>query len=146
MYRYRRWPTTVWNPWMEMQRLHDDMQRYFGSTDASAEVEYPEIALWAGEKGARLSARLPGLDPKDIDVSVVGDTLTLRAVRPTVELEKGQTWHRRERATGRSVRTVQLPHAVDTERVRATYDNGILEVELPRTAQETPRRIQVTAR
>lgn len=143
MFQRRRLPLTVWNPWAQMQHVQDEMQSFLATDEG--EREFPEVSLWTGERGTRLSAYVPGFDASNLDVSVVGDTVTVRAIRAPLELEKGQAWHRRERATGKFVRTFQLPHEVDADRVQAIYKNGVLEVELPRSARETPRRIAVTA-
>ena len=92
--------------------------------------EYPAIDLWTREDGIRLHAQLPGVAVSDIDLSVVGDTVTFKGTRPNAE-------------SGRFVRTVQLPFPVESEAVRARFQNGVLEVELPRAASDKPRKITV---
>jgi HSP20 family protein len=134
-----------WNPWLEMQRLQSEMNRIFESVDRPQSAEFPAIELWSGEDGLKFHAQLPGFESDDIELSVVGDTLTLKATREEEKLEKGQTWHRRERVHGRFVRTIQLPFGVEADRVSASYTNGLLEVDLPRRASDKPRRIAVNA-
>jgi HSP20 family protein len=152
MYRNPHWRASAWNPWMEFQRLENDLHRFFETTETTRAREFPPIELESGAAGLRFTAQLPGFEAKDIDVSVEGDTLTLRATRaPDARTSAPATdsnatvARRRERTHGQFVRTVQLPHAVDVERVQATFANGLLEVELPRAESDKPRRIAIQA-
>src|SRR5262245_23236149 len=129
----------VWNAFMrgsmgdplrELERLHRRIDRLFAGPSTFTANEYPAIELWNGEDGIRLHAQLPGVTAADIDLSVVGDNVTLKGTR-------------REREAGRFVRTIQLPFPVEGDAVRARFKNGVLEVELPRAASDKPRKITV---
>jgi HSP20 family protein len=142
----------VWNAFMrgssfdpmaELERLHRQMDRFFTGPYAPTANEYPAIDLWTGEEGIRLHAQLPGLAASDIDLSVVGDTVTLKGTRPSAEPGAKDAYHRRERESGRFVRTIQLPFPVEGDAVRARFENGMLEVELPRAAADKPKKITV---
>ena len=142
----------VWNAFMrgngfdpmaELMRLHRQMDRLFTTPNTSAANEYPAIELWTGEEGIRLQAQLPGVAAGDIDLSVVGDTVTLKGARPDAGPGAPDAYHRRERESGRFVRTIQLPFPVEGDGVRARFRNGVLEVELPRAASDKPRKITV---
>lgn len=140
-------PGSVWNPWVELARMQSELSRLLDGSEraVAAQGEFPPVEVWAGEPGLRLFARLPGFEPDDIEVSVVGDVLTLKGTRPEDGEKEGETWHRRERGSGRFVRSFQLPYAVESDGVRASYQRGVLEVELPRSAADKPRRIAIEA-
>jgi HSP20 family protein len=124
--------------------MQSELDRLFRGVERATTNEFPPIDVWSGEEGLRIFARLPGFEPSDIDVSVVGDTLTLKGARPE-ESEQEGSWHRRERETGRFVRTLQLPFGIEVDAVQASFERGVLDVTLPRAAAEKPRRIAVTA-
>ena len=100
--------------------------------------------VYAGENDVLVEAELPGYDPKGIDVSVVQNTLTVRGERSD-EADDGRNYHRRERASGKFVRSMELPFNVDAEAVEAQLRNGILTVRLPRVVEERLRKIEVKA-
>jgi HSP20 family protein len=131
-------------PWRELSRLHREMNRVFEGYDRPAATEFPPVNVWSGERGLRVHSWLPGFEKDDIDVSVVGDTLTLRGSRAENSLKEGETYHRQERGSGKFVRTFQLPFQVEADAVKASFRNGVLEIELPRAAAEQPRKIAVT--
>lgn len=135
---------TLWNPRQEMQRLQAEMNRLFGGLDRTTEPEFPPLEAWAGENGLRVAASMPGVDMKDVEVSVVGDTLIITGSR-TESAEQGATLRRRERASGKFVRTLQLPFNVEVDAVKAASRNGMLEIDLPRAIAERPRKIAVQA-
>jgi HSP20 family protein len=143
----------VWNaylrrsdldPWRELRQLHDQVEHVFADLASPGSAEFPPIDVWSGEEGLILHAQLPGVPPDGIDISVVGQTLTLKGERPGHDSGDGSGYHRREREEGRFVRTIQLPFPVEGDKVRARSRNGTLEVELPRAASDRPRRIAVT--
>jgi len=141
------WPALTgrrWDPWMELDRLQREMNRLFDaySGDGSA-GEYPAVNIWTHGDGALLTAELPGIDPKDLDIAVHDDTVTIRGTRRHEELKEGETWLRRERSAGDFVRSYSLPFSVEADKVAATYRNGILELTLPRAEADKPKRITV---
>ncbi len=91
-----------------------------------------------------LTADLPGIDPGSVDIDVDGQLLTIRAERsvPTGEGVKGIT---REREGASFLRQLSLGQGVDTERISASYDNGVLSVTIPVSEKAKPRKIEVTA-
>jgi len=92
-----------------------------------------------------VKVELPGMQEKDIDVSVVGDTLTIRGERKEETAEEKDSYYCNERVYGAFARTMTLPSLVDAENIQASYEDGILEIHLPKTAEVQPRKIQVKA-
>lgn len=133
--------------WREMERLRREMNRLFDDSFSLAggrtAPSYPAMNVWTNEEGAVLTAELPGLNPEDIDISVVGDTLTLTGECKAIELPEGAKYHRRERAFGKFSRSFQLPFSVEVDKVEAVFKNGTLHLSLPRAEAEKPKKIAV---
>lgn len=91
-----------------------------------------------------LTADLPGIDPGSVDVDVDGQLLTIRAER-TLSTGEGVTWITREREAASFLRQLNLGQGVDTERISASYANGVLSVTIPVSEKAKPRKIQVTS-
>ena len=104
---------------------------------------YPALNVWTNEDGLVLTAELPGFSPDDIDISVVGDSLTLSGERKADDVPEGTRYHRRERGYGKFSRTLQLPYTVEADGVEALFNNGILHVQLPRAEADKPKKITV---
>lgn len=134
-----------WDPFAEMRRLQADMNRLFDGTTVTPQRVYPPVNLWLGDNSVVVTAELPGLSRDDIQLTVQDDTLTIEGERRPAGNDNQLAWHRRERATGRFARTVQLPFRVDADRVKAHFTHGVLEVEMQRPEEDRPRKIAVTA-
>ena len=85
---------------------------------------------------------LPGIDPKSVDLQLSGDRLTLSGERK-FEAPEATTYLKREQVYGKFSRTLQLPFTVDEKKVRATYENGVMQIDLPKSAEELGRQIPV---
>jgi len=127
----------------EMQRLQRDMNRLFAGFSKPYDYEFPAVNVWVGEQDAVVVAELPGIDPQKIDISVVGDTLTLSGSREREVLKEGESYHRQERNHGHFSRTLQMPFQVDATTVEAKYEKGILRITLPRSKEDKPKKISV---
>ncbi|WP_217361311.1 Hsp20/alpha crystallin family protein [Aeromicrobium stalagmiti] len=90
-----------------------------------------------------LNADLPGVDPGSIDIDLDGHLLTIRAER-TAAAHEGVSWIARERRAGSYVRQFTLGEGLDTERISASYDNGVLSLVIPLTERAKPRKIQLS--
>lgn len=141
--RYRTlWPST--SLWRDMSRLQREMSHLLGGTSAPI-TSFPAMNLYAGDEGVILTAELPGIEPDDLEITVLGETLTLSGSRDMDDAEEDVKYHRREREQGEFTRTVELPYTVDSDNVEAKFNNGVLHVMLPRVEEEMPRKITVTA-
>lgn len=137
------WPNT--SLWRDMNRLQREMSHLLGGTSAPITSAFPAMNLYAGDVGVILTAELPGVESDDLDITVLGETLTLSGSRNMGEAEEGVKYHRRERSQGEFTRTVELPFTVDSEGVEAKFNNGVLHVLLPRIEEEKPHKISVSA-
>ncbi len=137
------------SPWREMERLQREVNRLFadsaGVVGGRMAAGYPAINVWSNDESAVVTAELPGVDPEDIDISVVGDTLTLTGSRRPTELKEGEKYHRRERGYGQFTRSFQLPFQVEADKVEAQFEKGVLHISLPRAEADKPRKIAIKA-
>ena len=131
------------DPIMEMQRLQREMNRLFSGASELYAHDFPPVNVWRGEEGAIVTAEAPGIDPDKVEIAVVGDSLTLSGVREPDVLKEGESYHRQERNQGRFTRTLQLPFHVETGKVEAKYDKGVLRITLPRAEADKPRKIKI---
>lgn len=142
MYRRYRVPSM----WRELNRMQRDMDRLFDSTYPTyfrRAAGFPPLNIWSNEEELVLTAEVPGISPDEIDISVVGENLTISGERTLDAPEEGVRYHRQERGAGTFSRTVQLPFPVDVDQVKAVFENGVLRVTLPRTEADKPRKIAV---
>ena len=134
------WPGNVFR---EMDRLQDEMNRLLRTSRGPA--EYPALNVWANADGVLVTAEAPGVKPEGIDISVSGATLTLKGERTAAPESLGKP-HRIERMIGRFSRTIELPFTVDSSKVSAHCEDGVLEIALPRIEADKPRKIAVAVR
>ncbi len=130
----------------EMDRLFDEFRGVGGGPYAALEADFaPAIDMRETEKGIEITAELPGIEEKDIDISLADNVLTLKGEKKAEREEKGKGWYFSERSHGSFSRSIPLPVEVAEDKVNAQFKNGVLKIELP-AAPETQRkakRIQV---
>ncbi len=138
----------VFNPWREfeklekeLRRMERELERVFGDAGFWPEARYPAVNMFTSEDAAVVQVELPGLEPKDVDITVVGRRLTLQAKRPE-SAKNGTRYHLRERYTGDIVRHIELPFNVQADRVQARYHHGVVTITLPRAEEEKPKKIE----
>jgi len=143
------WPRNSWSLFDELESLQADMNRAFSDQGNDRPwrggATYPLMNVWSSPDGLVVDAELPGVDPKDVDISVRGDELTLRGKVNARESRKGETYCRCERPTGEFVRTLRLPFRADANAVKANYKNGVLRLNVPRSEEDKPKRIAIEA-
>ncbi|MGR3310206.1 MAG: Hsp20/alpha crystallin family protein [Candidatus Brocadiales bacterium] len=91
-----------------------------------------------------VSAEIPGVDPKDVDISITGKTLTIKGEKKVEKEEKGKQYHMVERGYGKFVRTVNIPSLVEVEKAKAEYKNGILKITIPKSEEAKAKRVPIT--
>lgn len=141
-------PRNPWTIFDELESLQTDMNQILSDPEASRvgrrfRAAYPPLNVWSSSDGLVVEAEMPGVDPKDVEISVVGDELSLRGKVNVQEPAAGETVLRRERPAGEFQRTLQLPFRADTAAVKAASKNGILRISIPRSEEEKPRKIAI---
>lgn len=106
---------------------------------------FPATNIYESEDAYVLTAELPGVRPQDIEVSLEGSTVTLRGERKIDYSDEGTSAHRLERRSGPFRRAVDLPVAVDADKVEAIHRNGVLMLRLPKSPEQKPRQSAVKA-
>jgi HSP20 family protein len=139
-----------YEPWLLMNRLHRDLDRLF--SPSNGEEQQQSVVDWAPpadireeEKQFVIHADLPGVEPKNIDVSLEKGVLTIRGRRDLESRDEKNGFRRVERVSGEFFRRFSLPDTADSQSVRARFTNGVLEVSIPKQARVLPRRISVEA-
>ena len=127
------------DPWRAFDRLSSAASGML----ASSTSEFPLVNVWMDRDRAIITSELPGVDTKDIDISVAGKSVTLRGSRATEDACEGECQHRRERWSGKFTRSIELPYAVNQDKVEAKFIKGILELTLPRAEADKPRKIAI---
>lgn len=130
----------VWSPWREMERLQQDVNRLLSRESAPT---FPAVNIWASDQDVIVTAEIPGIDPANLDITVAENILKLTGSRKPEELKPGEVSHRLERASGEFARSFRLPYAVDSGKVEAGYEKGVLKVRLPRAEADKPRKIAI---
>ena len=135
------------HPWQEMRRLQREMEHLFGDYAPTwrwpLTGEYPPVNITRSDDGIALEALCPGADRASLDVTVVGETVTLRGERHADSGVADEQYHRRERPLGPFTRTVGIGDRLDPDRTQATFSNGILRVQLARVPESTPKKIPI---
>ena len=126
----------------EMDRLLSDLVGGGGATMGSG--VFPPLNVGEDAENVYVCAEVPGVKPEDMDVSVHGNTLTLRGERKPEALEN-VNYHRRERTAGTFHKAVTLPAEINADGVRADCRDGVLKLTLPKAEHAKPRRISVKA-
>ena len=132
-----------WRPWQDFFRFsgaaEDPWPRSWSRNNN------PSLNVWNNPEEAIVTVQLPGVDPSELDLSLEGKTLTLRGERKATDVGENASVHRRERAHGRFLRTVELPFQVENDAVVANYERGVLEVKLPKAESKKHRKITVAS-
>jgi HSP20 family protein len=139
-----------WDPFREAVILRDAMnsllQESFVRPGGLAAPNGPAtmpLDISETEDAFVVKASLPGIKPEDVQMTVQGDTLTIRAESKAEEEKKGEHWHLRERRFGSFQRSVSLATPVNSERAEARYENGVLTLTLPKSEAAKPRQIKI---
>ena len=124
-----------------MTRLFRDSQ---GQDEALSTATFaPPVDVYENENSITLKIEVPGIDENDIDVHVENNTLTVHGERKFEKEEKEENYRRVERQYGSFTRTFTLPTTVDSEKIEADYDRGVLKVTLAKKAEAKPKQIKV---
>jgi HSP20 family protein len=140
-----------WSPFHDMTLLQSQMNRLFDNTlqgwtgDGTAGGWLPPADIYETDNDLVVAADLPGVELQSVDVRVENNVLTIRGERRFEQNIEKENFHRAERSYGTFARSFTLSTAVDTEKIRAGYKNGVLTITLPKAEAAKPRRIQIAA-
>ena len=145
----------AYNPFYEMESLQNEMNKLFDfSLGRWGDRQYglldsgwsPAIDIYDSKDNLMIKADIPGMDKKDIDITIQGDTLVLKGEKKTDNEVKEKGYVKTERFYGSFNRAVRLPAEVDSTKVKATYKEGVLELVLPKKEEAKPKQINVDVR
>ncbi len=143
-----------WEPFRDLVSIQDRMNRIFddafrgGSRQDEEEWALggswaPPVDIYEQDGTLVLKAELPGIDPKDVDVRVENNVLTLHGERKFDQEVKRENCHRVERSYGTFSRSFTLPNVVDTGNIKAEFKDGVLRVTMPKREEAKPKQIQI---
>ena len=143
-------PTVArFDPFRDITTLRDEMNRLFNRTVgdgvSSGSAWTPAVDIFDTDQAIVLRAELPGLTPEDIDIEIDDNVLTLKGERRFEETVQEGRYYRLERAYGHFQRNVTLPQGVKPDEISASFDNGVLSVQVPKAEEVRPRKIAVGA-
>jgi HSP20 family protein len=142
---------TRWDPFRDvlalqnrMNSLFQDFARGQGEADAFTTASFvPPVDIYEDEHKVVLKLEVPGMKQDDFDIQVENHTLTIRGERKFEKEEKEENFHRIERRYGSFFRSFTVPNTVNTESVQASYDAGVLRIELEKRPEAKPKQIKV---
>ena len=129
----------------EIDRVFDSFTRSWPSLDFRASDLTPRIDVAESDKDIEITAELPGLEEKDVQVNVADDVLTIKGEKKAEKEENDKNYHRIERSYGSFYRSLQLPAGVNADAIKATLKNGVLKVIVTKPATAQPKKIEVKA-
>ena len=140
-------------PFRDLTSLQERMNRLFSESYRSQQTGdddwalggtwAPAVDIYEQDNNIVLKAELPGVDPKDVDIQLENNTLTLRGERKLDSEVKKENYHRVERAYGTFTRSFTLPAVVDQGSIKAEFKDGVLRVTLPKREEAKPKQIQI---
>jgi HSP20 family protein len=144
---------TAWHPvanmFDEFNSVHNEIDRVFdrfrgGEFDTNATQSWlPAVDISEQENSFVIKAELPGVDKKDVKITVQNDVLTIKGEKKQESEKKGENYHRTERSYGSFQRSFTLPATIASEKIDASYDNGVLILNLPKLEEAKPKEIEV---
>ncbi|MBI5384087.1 MAG: Hsp20/alpha crystallin family protein [Verrucomicrobia bacterium] len=149
--RWTKPEVTGWSPFWHLSTLRDEIDRLFETplaeftrgTQQFLGGWLPAVDLYEDKDSVVVKAELPGMKKEDIEISLHDGVLTLAGERKQEQKFKDAELYRTERFLGRFQRTLSLPSPVESDKVSATYKDGILTVTLPKTEEAKPKQIEV---
>jgi HSP20 family protein len=142
-----------WNPRRDLMQMREEMDRMFNQFVRRGDGEEgtwgqgtwaPPVDIYETEDAFIMKAELPGFSKEDLQIELHENRLTLRGERKRETEAKEEQYHRIERAYGRFERAFWLPASVDSEKIQASFKDGVLELRLPKSEAAKPKQISIT--
>jgi len=149
------WGIIPWRPFRELEALEQRFDDIFGrpflpSIWRRIPIEErgwaPAIEVFEKEDKFVVKADVPGIKTEDIDISVVGDILTIKGEKKAETEVKEEDYYCCERSYGSFYRSIALPSNIDANKIEANYEDGVLEVSLPKAPEVKPKKVAVSAK
>ncbi|OQB09711.1 MAG: Spore protein SP21 [Candidatus Omnitrophica bacterium ADurb.Bin205] len=141
-----------WDPFTDLERIQKEMNRMFNLSlahEGNREIGIldgawsPAVDIYDSKDNVMVKADIPGLTKDDIEVTVQGDTLFIKGEKKQEKEVKEKDYIRTERFYGNFQRAIRLPAEVQSDKVEATYKNGVLELVLPKSEKAKPKQIKL---
>lgn len=139
------------DPFRDMTTLRDRMNRLFEDTfaqrgedkDMISSAWLPAVDIFESDQELVLTAEVPGIEEKDIEISLENNVLSIKGERRLEKETKEENYHRIERSYGTFYRSFTLPNYVDPEKVSATHENGVLKIRMNRKPELKPKKVKI---
>ncbi|MBM3666750.1 MAG: Hsp20/alpha crystallin family protein [Actinobacteria bacterium] len=139
-----------WDPIRELDSLQGDMNRLFDrffdgrpANGGATRRWIPAMDLVETDEDLVVRADLPGISEDDVEIEIKDNVLTVSGERKSEHEQKGEGYHRVERAFGRFARSLSLPRGVEADAVSAGFSDGVLEIRIPKPAETKPTRVEI---
>ena len=153
MERWRpSWGIRPWRPLRELEEIERNFGDFFGRPAVWRRIPMlamgwsPAVEVFEKEDKYIVKAELPGVKEEDMDVSVEGETLTIKGEKKSESEIKEDDYYRCERSYGSFYRSIALPATVDAKKIEASFEDGVLEVIIPKAAEVKPKKITVSTK
>ena len=145
-------PIVRWEPFRDLVTTQDRMNRlfnetlgrFFGEEGARAGAWVPAVDIYETEQNVIVKAELPGIDSKDVEVTVHEGTLYLKGERKYEKEVKEEHYHHVERAYGSFARSFELPASIDEDKVQADFKDGVLTLTMPKREEAKAKKIKIS--
>jgi len=104
----------------------------------------PRIDISETDNEYKIEAELPGINQKEIDVKIDNNILTIKGKKEDIKEEKEKNYHLRERYYGAFQRSISLPNNIEPEKIKASFENGVLNISVPKSDKRTPKKIEIS--
>ena len=140
-----------WDPFRDLLTLREKMNRLFEDMftsrsedkDLMASTWAPSVDIYETESELVMTAEVPGIDEKDVEIKIEDNTLTLKGERKFEKETKEENYHRIERSYGSFYRAFTLPNSIDPDKIHAEHENGILKITMPKRQELKPRKVKI---
>ena len=142
------WELTTWKPFRELDKMRSEMDRLWDSFfEGRPQVRFgewfPTLDVSETKNDLVVKVELPGMDQKNIDVSLSDGHLTIKGEKKKEKEEKEENYHLIERSYGSFTRSIRLPREVQTEKINASFKNGVLRITLPKSEEAKTKEIKI---
>jgi len=143
------WELTTWRPFRELDKIRTEMDQLWDNLfEGKPRMRefgkwFPSVDVSETKNDLIVKAELPGMDPKDIDISLNDGYLTIKGEKKQEKEEKEENYHFIERSYGSFTRSVRLPNEVQRDKIAASFKNGILKVTLPKSQEAKKKEVKI---